>query len=43
MLADLLYLGLFAVLVFLAWGFVHLCDWLTEPSGERYAGEDPKR
>jgi hypothetical protein len=43
MLADLLYLGLLALLVFFAWAFVHLCDWLTEPSGDRYTGEEPKR
>ncbi len=40
---DLLFVGLSALLVLLAWAFVHLCDWLTEPSGERYGGEDSRR
>jgi hypothetical protein len=43
MSADLYFLALFLLLVLLAWVFVHLCDWLTEPSGDRYAGEEPKR
>ena len=41
--SDLLFLGLLAVLVFFAWAFVHVCDWLTEPVGTRYADEDAKR
>jgi hypothetical protein len=29
--------------VLLAWIFVHLCDWLTEPTGNRYVDEEVKR
>jgi hypothetical protein len=40
---DLLFVGLCALLVVFAWAFVHLCDWLTEPSGDRYSDGDSKR
>lgn len=40
---DFLFVGLAALLVLFAWAFVHLCDWLTEPTGERYEGKDSKR
>ena len=42
-MSDLSMIALVLLLSFLAWAFVHLCDWLTEPSGERYGGEEPKR
>lgn len=42
-MTDVVMIGLLLLLVLLAWAFVHLCDWLTEPSGDRYLGEGPKR
>jgi len=42
-MSDVAMIALFLLLVLLAWAFVHLCDWLTEPSGDRYTGEEPKR